>query len=215
MPAARTPREAAISYPNDEVGADGSGTAQIPPSRRGTRRVRRTAGFAFLALVVVVIAGFEIYLRTGGDSPEPADAVVVLGPGRDGERLERAHELLDAQLADTLVVSMARGGQRAATDAVCADEPAEIEVICFTADPFNTRGEARAIAQLSAARGWTKLLVVTSDYHVRRARLLFARCYDGSLAVVGASSGGDPDVVLTDAHEAAGLVYANLVARGC
>ena len=214
MPAARTPREAAISYPNDEVGADGSGTAQIPPSRRGTRRVRRTAGFAFLALVVVVIAGFEIYLR-------PAETHRAGGcrrrsrarPGR--ERLERAHELLDAQLADTLVVSMARGGQRAATDAVCADEPAEIEVICFTADPFNTRGEARAIAQLSAARGWTKLLVVTSDYHVRRARLLFARCYDGSLAVVGASSGGDPDVVLTDAHEAAGLVYANLVARGC
>ena len=115
------------------------------------------------ALTIVGIASFEIYLRTGGDSPEPANAVVVLGPGRDGERLERAEALLDEQLADTLVVSMGRGGQRRATDAVCASQPTDFEVICFRADPFTTRGEARAVARLAAARGWTKLLVVTSD----------------------------------------------------
>jgi uncharacterized SAM-binding protein YcdF (DUF218 family) len=215
MPAARTPREAAISYSKDEVGSDGSGAGEVPPPQRGRRRFRGRAAIAAVVVAVVAIAGFELYLRTGADSPEPADAVVVLGPGRNGERLDRAQALVDAQLADTLVVSMARGGQRHDTDAACASEPADVEVICFTADPFNTRGEARAVTQLAAARGWTKLLVVTSDYHVRRARLLFSRCYDGSLAVVGAPSGVGPAVLLTDAHEAAGLFYANLVARGC
>ena len=40
---------------------------------------------------------------------------------------------------------------------------------------------------------------MTSDYHARRARLLFGRCYDGSLVVVGAPSSGGPAVVLTHA----------------
>ena len=71
------------------------------------------------ALTIVGIASFEIYLD-GWRLSEPANAVVVLGPGRDGERLERAEALLDEQLADTLVVSMGRGGQRRATDAPSA-----------------------------------------------------------------------------------------------
>jgi uncharacterized SAM-binding protein YcdF (DUF218 family) len=215
MSAARTPREAAISYPNDEVGPDGSEAVEGGPPRRDSRRFGGAIAVGVVALAIVALVGFELYLRTGAGSPEPADAVVVLGPGRNGERLERAQALIGEHLADTLVVSMARGGQRAETDAACAAEPAGVEVICFTADPFSTRGEARAVAQLAAARGWEKLLVVTSNYHVRRAQLLFDRCYEGALVVVGASGGDGAAVVLTDTHEAAGLLYANLIARGC
>lgn len=202
--------------PGEEVGpADSRSADAVPPRRHPRRFPAAVVIVVVVALLIVAIAGFEIYLRTGGDSPEPADAVVVLGPGRDGERLERAEALVDEQVAETLVISMGRGGQRAATDAACAEEPTDFEVICFKADPFTTRGEAQLVARLAAARGWTKLLVVTSDYHVRRARLLFGRCFDGSLVVVGAPSSGGPAVVLTDAHEGAGLLYANLVARGC
>ena len=200
---------------HENVGPRHSDAVDSRPPRRRSGRLLAAMAIVLTALTIVGIASFEIYLRTGGDSPEPANAVVVLGPGRDGERLERAEALLDEQLADTLVVSMGRGGQRRATDAVCASQPTDFEVICFRADPFTTRGEARVVARLAAARGWTKLLVVTSDYHARRARLLFGRCYDGSLVVVGAPSSGGSAVVLTHAHEGAGLVYANLVARGC
>lgn len=122
---------------------------------------------------------------------------------------------MDRELAGSLVVSMARGAHRAETDAVCAGRPEAFEVVCFTAEPFSTRGEARMVAQLAAARGWNTLLVVTSDYHVRRARLLFGRCYGGRLVVVGAPSGYGLDVVLTDVHEAAGLLYSTLLARSC
>lgn len=170
---------------------------------------------ATVVFLAVVLAGCELYLRTGGDSPEPADAIVVLGPGRGGERLERARSLVDQGLADTLVVSMARGGQRRATDEACGSPPPGVDVVCFTADPFNTRGEARWVSQLAAARGWSSLLVVTSDYHVRRAGLLFGRCFRGRLTVVGAPSGLGPSVVLTDVHEAGGLLQATLVARDC
>lgn len=215
MPTARTPRDAATSYPNDEVPPGDSEAVVTERGRPRGTAFRAAAAAAIVALAVVALAGFEIWLRTGGDTPEPADAVVVLGPGRDGERLERALALVGENLADTLVVSMGRGGQRADTDAVCAGEPTGFEVVCFTAVPFSTRGEARMVAQLAAARGWSSLLVVTSDYHVRRARRQFSRCYDGGLVVVGAPTGYGPAVVLTDAHEAAGLLYSTIVARGC
>ena len=211
-----TPRvDEELTAVRPQGGRDGEADVTGQRPRPSRIRLRTAAALAIVALAIVAVAGFEIYLRTGGDRPEPADAVVVLGPGLNGERLDRAQELLDEGLADTLVVSMARGGQRDETDAVCAGEPTYFEVVCFTGDPFSTRGEARSVAQLAAARGWRKLLVVTSDYHVRRARLLFSRCYDGQLLVIGAPPGSGPAVVLTDGHEAAGLVYATTVARGC
>ena len=100
------------------------------------------------ASTIVGIASFEIYLD-GWRLSEPANAVVVLGPGRDGERLERAEALLDEQLADTLVVSMA--GQRRATDAP-ASQPTDFEVICFE-PTLTTRGEARRPARPLRAGG--------------------------------------------------------------
>ena len=123
MPTARTPRDAATSYPNDEVPPGDSEAVVTERGRPRGTAFRAAAAAAIVALAVVALAGFEIWLRTGGDTPEPADAVVVLGPGRDGERLERALALVGENLADTLVVSMGRGGQRADTDAVCAGEP--------------------------------------------------------------------------------------------
>ena len=58
--------------------------------------------------------------------------------------------------------------------------------ICFAPDPYSTQGEARWIAQEAKERGWGSIVVVTSTYHVRRARMVVRRCYGGDLAVVGA-----------------------------
>jgi uncharacterized SAM-binding protein YcdF (DUF218 family) len=67
---------------------------------------------------------------------------------------------------------------------------------------------------MAAARGWHSVVVVTSTYHVTRARLLFRRCVDGRVAVTGATyqrSLIPLEVVL----EPAKLLYALVVARGC
>ena len=58
--------------------------------------------------------------------------------------------------------------------------------ICFTPDPYSTQGEARWIAEEAEKRGWDSVVVVTSTYHVRRARMIVERCFHGDLAVVGA-----------------------------
>jgi uncharacterized SAM-binding protein YcdF (DUF218 family) len=61
-------------------------------------------------------------------------------------------------------------------------------VVCFTAVPFSTVGEARTVTQLAHERGWKSVVVVTSTFHVTRADMLFHRCFHGHLSVVGSSS---------------------------
>jgi uncharacterized SAM-binding protein YcdF (DUF218 family) len=61
-------------------------------------------------------------------------------------------------------------------------------VVCFTAVPFSTVGEARTVTGLARERGWSSVVVVTSTFHVTRADMLFRRCFHGRLSVVGSGS---------------------------
>lgn len=60
------------------------------------------------------------------------------------------------------------------------------KVVCFTPSPDSTLGETGGVARIAAGRGWRRIVVVSSTYHVVRARLLFRRCVDAEVAVVGA-----------------------------
>jgi uncharacterized SAM-binding protein YcdF (DUF218 family) len=56
--------------------------------------------------------------------------------------------------------------------------------------------------------------VVTSQFHILRARIVIRRCYHGSLRMVGAPEPAwwlPRDVV----NETVKLVYQEVVARGC
>jgi uncharacterized SAM-binding protein YcdF (DUF218 family) len=87
---------------------------------------------------------------------------------------------------------------------------------CFRADPFTTRGEAREVARLVEANDWGSIVVVTSSYHVVRARLLYGRCLGGRVSVVGAEPGTPlSGLVRSIVHEWGGLAYALTFARGC
>ena len=87
-------------------------------------------------------------------------------------------------------------------------------VICFHARPYSTRGEAETVARIAAARHWRSLVVVTSTYHVRRAKMLFERCFRGRVQAVGAHYGLSELPALLPS-EWAKLVYALTVARDC
>lgn len=166
------------------------------------------------AAVLMVVAGAltaVVVLRPAQDEPGRADAVVVLS-GDHGERLARAKELLAAGLAPTLVLVGAP--DRLENLELCAG-PSTYDVVCLRPEPDSTRTEAAATAQLARERNWRSIVVVTSKPHVTRARLLFDRCFPGSLDVVGADlpfGGAQARAVMI--HEWLGLFYA-AVPRGC
>ena len=127
---------------------------------------------------------------SAASSPRQADAVVVLSGGRDS-RLDPALALMRRHMAPVLVISSPGHDPKWRSARRLCSAPAHayaFQVVCFEARPYSTVGEARAIAHLAAAHHWKKVAVVTSTFHVTRAKLLITRCYHGGLSMVGTSS---------------------------
>jgi uncharacterized SAM-binding protein YcdF (DUF218 family) len=137
---------------------------------------------AVVAAFVVVTLRWFVWPDT--EPVAEADAVVVLSGSP--ERLPNGQALLADGIAPTLAAS--RGPRR--RPGLDCDASA---IVCFRADPFSTVGEARRIAELADAREWDELAVVTSTFHLVRARTLQKKASErgnSSRSPYGDSSGG-------------------------
>jgi DUF218 domain len=143
---------------------------------------------AVLVAAWLVACAFLFVWPHTGPAPTHADAVVVLAGGLD-RRLDPAITLVRAGVAPVLVISSPDRGKWPKARALCSGRTKlpRVRVICFQASPYSTQGEARAVARLAKTHGWTRVAVVTSTFHITRARMLFRRCYPGKLWMVGSS----------------------------
>lgn len=166
-------------------------------------------------VLVLLLAGcagaIALFVVDHGDRPMRADAVFVMSGSPT--RLPLGVKLVREGYAPLLVVSRSTSAVTPLERAAC-DQRLRLRVLCVRAHPYSTVGEAETLARLASARGWRRLDVVTSQYHVVRARILVRRCYRGGLRVVGA-----PDQLwllpVDVALESVKLVYHELVHRGC
>jgi uncharacterized SAM-binding protein YcdF (DUF218 family) len=120
--------------------------------------------------------------------PARASAVVVLSGAKN--RLTRAEELIRGGVAPVLAISSVRKTPRwrAAVRLCRAGRYFRARVLCFEARPYSTRGEAETMAKIARSHGWRSLVIVSSTFHLTRAKLLFRRCYSGRLSLVGTST---------------------------
>jgi hypothetical protein len=168
----------------------------------------RIAALVVAGLVgLLVAATVFLFVLVPSDSPRDADVIVVLSGDRarftTGLRLFREH------VAPTLLISRDSRPWREA-DALCGRRG----VKCFRADPYSTQGEAETVERLARARGWKRVVVVTSRYHLRRARMLFDRCLDRRPQVVAART-TFLDYVEVVPWEWGKLLYQLTVYRSC
>ncbi len=114
----------------------------------------------------------------GGDLPERADVIVVLAGGeRSLTRLEEGLRLVRTGYATNLVVSGVEFNPRSEF----FDEPTwellqrNLTTAHLFVDPQSdfTQKTARFVRGLAQREGWRSALVVTSEYHWRRTRMLF------------------------------------------
>lgn len=165
---------------------------------------------AFLAMVWCALAG-AIAVWPHGDKPIPANAVFVLSGSRD--RLPVGLKLVREGEAPLLVVSRTSPNTPALETQACAHR-LDVRVLCVQARPYSTVGEAELLARLARQRHWHAVDVVTSRYHVVRARILIRRCYHGTLRVIGAPT---PVLALVENAllETVKLGYHELFHRAC
>lgn len=149
----------------------------------------------FLGFLAVVYFARHPLLRFAGefwvvDEPSaPSDALIVLGDDNYmGDRAFHAAKLYREGAAPVVVAS----GRMLRKDVSLADvmerdlqsfgiPPAAIVKLPHRAE--NTREEAEQVAQLVRARGWKRILVVTSSYHARRARFIYSRILPASITL--------------------------------
>jgi uncharacterized SAM-binding protein YcdF (DUF218 family) len=147
-----------------------------------------------VALAVVVaawlVACLVLFVWPPSESPAPRHASVVVVLSGDKRRLPPALDLVRKGVAPVLAISsVQRTRSWPQARRLCrAGTFAHARVICFTASPFSTQGEARAIARLALVQRWRSVVVVTSTFHVTRATLLFRRCLAIPVYAVGAGS---------------------------
>lgn len=180
-----------------------------PHPARPRARVVVVGALALLGASVLV-RGF---VRPPADEPVPSDAIVVLSGS--SVRLAHALELMEQGLAPTLALSNGDLSALARERGLCT-RAQPFDVICFRPTRQSTAGEARTIASLSAEHGWQAVTVVTSTYHVTRARQYIRQCYDGQLAVVAAGVGEHLGAHLRHlVREPLGVLAAVTINRAC
>jgi uncharacterized SAM-binding protein YcdF (DUF218 family) len=177
---------------------------------------RRSRPFLLLLTGLVlgwVVAAAVLFVWPPRGSDGRADAAVVLAGGR-GPRLSDGLALVRKGIAPVLVVSDGWSPTWPEANRLCAGRRAPVPVVCFHPDPYSTRGEAEAFARLAAKRGWRSVIVVSSRYHLVRARMLFERCYDGRVATAS-SNGSLWGRIVAAPIETVKLGYALLIKSGC
>ncbi len=133
--------------------------------------------------------GFGLFAVT---LPDPAggeltDAVVVLTGGKG--RIERGLEVLGMREAKRMLVSGVDPSVREGELASLKGAPLGLFRCCVDLgkDAVDTRTNADEAARWMTKRGYTSVRLVTTDWHMRRARLELRRAVGKDIRVVGDS----------------------------
>ena len=129
-----------------------------------------------------------------------ADAIIVLGDDNFyADRATRAAELSRQQVAPVVVASGRRLRPSAGFseliehDLIERGVPKE-KIVRFAHDASDTIEESEALRKLALDRHWKSVIVVTSNYHTRRVRYIFAKVFPQQIAVsVASARDGDFD----------------------
>ena len=134
------------------------------------------------------------------DPLDKADALIVLGDDNFyADRATRAAQLFREGKAPLVVASGRRLRPTAGIAELMEHDLVERgvpkgKILRFPQDGDSTQEEAEALAKLAKTKNWHKAIVITSNYHTRRARYIFRRVFPQGIEVrVASARDGDFD----------------------
>src|SRR5213082_649166 len=128
------------------------------------------------------------------DPLNKADALIVLSDDNFyADRATRAAELFREGKASLVVASGRRLRPSAGITELMEHDLIERgvpkdKILRFALDGDSTYQEAEALANLAKTKKWRKAIVVTSNYHTRRARYIFRRVFPQDIEILVASA---------------------------
>ena len=172
------------------------------PTRRPVRHSTRggiISKLIFLIFLVILVGLVYVarhpLLRLAGrvwiddDAPQRSDVIVVLGGDNyEADRAARAAELFKAGWAPTVVASgrflrsYASSADLTERDLTERGVPTQ-DIVQLTHRAENTSEEIEVIYRLAAQKYWKKILIVTSNYHTRRTKMICERLFPVKMEV--------------------------------
>jgi len=176
------------------------------PSERGGILVNLIVLLVFVALCGVLYLVRHPLLRFAAESwivEDPidhADAIILLSDDNFyADRATRAAELFRGGKAPLIVASgrrlrpVAGLAELMEHDLIERGVPKD-KIVRFPHDADNTKEEAQALTPLVVQKKWRSVIVVTSNYHTRRARYIFRHVFPQNIDVrVASARDGDFD----------------------
>jgi uncharacterized SAM-binding protein YcdF (DUF218 family) len=152
-----------------------------------------------LVFLAVLLGGIYLarrpLLRYAGESLvvedplEKSDAILILSDDNFyADRATRAAELFRQKLAPVVVASGIRLRPSAGISELMTHDliergvPRE-NILPFPQDADNTKEEAQFLRKLVQEKNWKNVIVVTSNYHTRRARYIFGKIFANSVTI--------------------------------
>jgi uncharacterized SAM-binding protein YcdF (DUF218 family) len=182
-----------------------------------------------LVLTVLYLARHPIFRLIGEgwvieDTLERSDAILVLSDDNFyADRATRASQVYRQGLAPIVIASGRRLRPYAGIaeliehDLIERGVPKD-KILRVSHDADNTREEVETLAQVARQKKWRSVIVVTSNFHTRRARYIFSHLFpkDIKIRITGARDGDfDPErwwekrVSVKDlSREIAGMIVA-------
>ena len=178
-----------------------------PSQRGGVLFSLVTLVVVLLVLIVLYMARHPIFRLIGEgwvveETLEHSDAILVLGDDNFyADRATRASQVYRQGLGPIVVASGRRLRPYAGVaelmehDLIERGVPKD-KILRVAHDSDNTREEAKTLVQVAKQKKWRSVIVVTSNYHTRRARYIFAHIFpeDIRIQITGARDGDfDPE----------------------
>jgi uncharacterized SAM-binding protein YcdF (DUF218 family) len=162
----------------------GARTRRRPSQRGGILWKLLVALFVLLTLASLYLLRAPILREAAGlfiatDELQPANAIILLGDDNyAADRAARAAELFHARWAPAVVASgrylrpYASIADLMARDLAERNVPADF-IVPLRHRASSTREEAAIVGELLRQRRWRRIIVVTSNFHTRRAGYIF------------------------------------------
>lgn len=139
-----------------------------------------------ICLMLLFVALLDSFNHSKTDTPKPADVIIMLGG--DGGRLEKTAELYHSGFADYVIISPEIESIRSQSTEYAIELGIPQSAIIEEQKATSTYTNATETLKLMDKHDFDSALVVTSDYHLKRSKMIYDRVNDGQYELTYISS---------------------------